>query len=226
MWWARMQWKLSSYGQRHPSSAVTASYAAKLWLTSSRLPTRLSTPETQRSVNAWATVRKASSSSTKIAGARIREEKGTIITATALAHRVVTRHARSEKQKIVNSMVIMPRSSSIETRSWAPAHGLWTNEHVRSPSQMLLSSLHAFPTADLARFYRHIPSYNMAKRASGKSPHSPAASAEIVTARPATGSSSFLSAGHNVGRPVSSGSECTEYGNLLQLLCGISRSTV
>lgn len=156
MWWARMQWKLSSYGQRHPSSAVTASYTAKLWLTSSRLPTRLSTPETQRSVNAWATVRKASSSSTKIAGARIREEKGTIITATALAHRVVTRHARSEKQKIVNSMVIMPRSSSIETRSWAPAHGLWTNEHVRSPSQMLLSSLHAFPTADLARFYRHI----------------------------------------------------------------------
>ena len=118
--------------------------------------TRLGTPETQRYVNAWATVRRASSSSTKIVGARIRAEKGTTITATAPTHRVVTRHVRSEKQKIVNSMEIMPRSSSIKTRCWAPAHGLWMNEHVRSPSQMLLSSLHAFPTADLARFCRPI----------------------------------------------------------------------
>ena len=226
MWRAKMQRKLSGYGQRHPSSAVIVSYAAKPRLTSSRLPTRLSTPETQRYVNAWATVRRASSNSTKIVGARIRAEKGTTITATAPTHRVVTRHVRSEKQKIVNSMEIMPRSSSIKTRCWAPAHGLWTNEHVRSPSQMLLSSLHAFPTADLARFYRPIPSYATARRACGIAPHSPATSAEIVTARPATGSSSFLSAGHDVGRPVSLGSVCTEYGNLLQLLCGISKSSV
>ena len=103
-----MQRKLSGYGQRHPSSAVIVFYAAKPRLTSSRLPTRLGTPETQRYVNAWATVRRASSNSTKIVGARIRAEKGTIIAATAPIHHTVTRHVRSEKQKIVNSMEIMP----------------------------------------------------------------------------------------------------------------------